>query len=451
MNYFSQNPYTRQILQEFECCDQLDLSFYRTQFRSWKSTTMQHRIECVKELISLLNNRVETYANLITEEMGKPITEANAEIRKCINATEYLISQADNWIRPRELDCEALYAVSIPEPLGPILAIMPWNFPFWQVLRAAIPNLLVGNTVLLKHAPNVPRCAAALNQLFKDAGFPNGVFSNHYLSHEGVARLIATPTIAAVTFTGSDAAGSIVAAIAGQSIKKITLELGGNDPMIVFDDCSLENAITAAEESRSINSGQACNGAKRFIVQQGIHDQFIEQLTQRVQVLKCGDPSDVSTQIGPLARRDLYDKLSGQVHQSLEMGAVCVLQQPVKEENSWIFPPTVLSDVQPGQPAFEEELFGPVWSVTSFACDDEAIALANESHFGLGASVWTTHEERIARMMLELETGNVFVNDFVRSDPRFPFGGVKRSGHGKELGEVGFFEFVNWKTIYRKL
>lgn len=450
MDYISQNPFTRQVVREFACQDQPDLSTLHHAFKAWRQSEVVDRAKYVNRLAKLLEDRLTTFAALITAEMGKPIAEAEAEITKCIVTSRYFASRAEEWLLPRVIDGEARYMASVPEPLGPVLAIMPWNFPFWQVVRFAIPNVLVGNTIILKHAPNVPRCATALEELFRDAGFPSGVFSNHYLSARGVERLIQSPTIAAVTFTGSDHTGEIIGELAGRALKKITMELGGNDPMLVFDDVDVDAAVLAAITSRCINSGQACNGAKRFLVHENIHDRFVQRLSAHVSSLPCGDPTNRDTRVGPLARRDFFDKLNEQVYRSVEGGAVIATRQDVVSEESWVYPPTVLTHVLPGQPAFEEELFGPVWAVTSFRSEAEAIRLANASSFGLGASVWTSDEERIRRLIVSLETGNVFVNDFVRSDPRLPFGGIKRSGHGKELGETGFFEFVNWKTVYWK-
>lgn len=450
MIYRSFDPYRLELLKEFTTDDSLDVIRIDDGFSSWSGLSVQQRIFHFHRLKFLLESKLEFCAKLIVQEVGKPITEARAEIRKCCATIDHYCAIAPALLVERIISSEARYSAIKPEPFGPLLAILPWNFPFWQLFRFAVPSMMAGNTLLLKHAPNVPQCALAIANLFKDAGFPDGAFSNYFLSEKGVEQFIAHPRIAGVTFTGSDITGSIIGQLAGKYLKKSSLELGGNDPMIIFSDADLELAAAAAVQSRCINAGQACNGAKRFLVEKKIAAEFILRLTASVKELSMGDPMDENTQIGPLSRLDLVEKVQRQVNQTLEQGAKISVVAPIPEPGSWFYPPTVLTGVEPGMTAFEEEIFGPVWSVSVFDTTESAIELANRSVYGLGVSVWTKREEVIEVMTTRLQTGNVFVNDFVRSDPRFPFGGVKRSGYGKELGEAGLYEFVNWKTVYRK-
>ena len=450
MNYCSFNPYKLELLSEYAIDDTLDLSNINNGFLAWTNLSIPQRVNCFNQLAILLEQQTEKLARLSVLEVGKPISEARTEIQKCCSAIRYYCSVAPGLLQEKVISSEAIYSAIRPEPLGPLLAVMPWNFPFWQVFRFAVPAMLAGNTVLLKHAPNVPQCAGTIAELFAAAGFPENAFTNYYLSNEAVAQFIAHPAIAGVTFTGSDATGSIIGQLAGKYCKKSTLELGGNDPMLIFSDADIQACVDAALFSRCINAGQACNGAKRFLVEQKVHDEFVARLSNAVHQLKVGDPSDENTQIGPLARLDLLQKVHRQVNSSVEQGARVEAVATTPNDSGWFYPPTVLSKVLPGMTVFEEEVFGPVWSITSFTSKEQAVELANNSIYGLGAAVWTTNEELIYWIIPRLQTGNVFINDFVRSDPRFPFGGVKRSGHGKELGEAGLYEFVNWKTVFRK-
>jgi succinate-semialdehyde dehydrogenase/glutarate-semialdehyde dehydrogenase len=449
MSYCSFDPYKLELHSEYAIDDTLDPSLINNGFLAWSNLPLTHRISCFNELALLLEQQTEKLARLSVLEVGKPISEARVEIQKCYATIRYYCSVAPELLKEKVIVSEALYSAVRPEPLGPILAVMPWNFPFWQVFRFAVPAMLAGNTVLLKHAPNVPQCAMAIADLFVAAGFPENTLINYFLSNEAVAQFIAHPVVAGVTFTGSDASGSIIGQLAGKYCKKSTLELGGNDPMVIFSDADMEACVNAALFSRCINAGQACNGAKRFLVEQKVHDEFVARLRQAVHQLRVGDPSDENTQIGPLARLGLLQKVKLQVNSSVEQGARVEAVVATPNDTGWFYPPTVLSKVLPGMTVFEEEVFGPVWSITSFTSKEQAVELANNSIYGLGAAVWTTNEELISWIIPRLQTGNVFINDFVRSDPRFPFGGVKRSGHGKELGEAGLYEFINWKTVFR--
>jgi len=329
-----------------------------------------------------------------------------------------------------------------------VLAIMPWNFPFWQVFRFAAPALVAGNAGVLKHAPNVPRCAVAIERVFRDAGFPDGLFRAVFLSNEGAGSAIADERVRAVTLTGSDRAGSQVAEQAGRHLKKTVLELGGSDPFIVLDDADLERAAQAAAEARLINSGQSCIAAKRFIVVERVADRFLERFTSEMRARKVGDPLDPSTQVGPQARLDLRENLHRQVRESVQLGARLMLGGELPKGRGAFYPPTVLVAVEPGMPAFDEETFGPVAAVIRAKDEADAIRIANASPYGLGAAVWTRDTQRGERVAREIEAGSVFVNGLVKSDPRLPFGGVKRSGYGRELSEYGLREFVNVKTVW---
>jgi succinate-semialdehyde dehydrogenase/glutarate-semialdehyde dehydrogenase len=449
MTYRSFDPYRQLLLAEFPCNDRVDASAVKKGSAAWMSFSLEERALCFNRLADLLETEQHRLAELITQEIGKPLNESVAEINKCAGAVRQLTKVAPFVLKDRLVHCEAKLAKVVPVPFGTLLAVLPWNFPFWQFFRFAVSPMLAGNTVLLKHAPNVPRCAMALTELFSKAGFPEGVVIHLFLSDKGVADAIRLPFIHGVAFTGSDATGSLIAETAGRNLKKTILELGGNDPMIVFADADIDAAAQAAVASRCINGGQACNGAKRFIVEETVQEKFVRVLTEGVRALKQGDPRDSRTSIGPVARFDLLERIRKQVSESISQGAKAIYSADGVPEG-WFFPPTVLTGVQPGMTAFEEEIFGPVWSVTAFRTREEAIELANASRYGLGASVWSDDETLIERMITKLDTGNVFINDFVRSDPRFPFGGVKSSGYGKDLGEEGFTEFVNWKTVYWK-
>jgi succinate-semialdehyde dehydrogenase/glutarate-semialdehyde dehydrogenase len=447
MAYRSFDPYRQLLLAEFPCNDSIDASLVKKGCATWMSFSLEDRVRRFELLADLLEKEQHRLAELITEEIGKPLNESISEINKSAGAVRQLVKAAPEVLKDRLVPCEARTAKVVPVPYGTLLAVMPWNFPFWQFFRFAVSPMLAGNTILLKHAPNVPRCALALTELFNKSEFPEGAVVNLFLTNQGVADTIALPFVHGIAFTGSDATGSLIAETAGRNLKKTILELGGNDPMIIFEDADIGTAANAAVASRCINGGQACNGAKRFLVQENVHEKFVKALIDGLKVLKQGDPKDPYISIGPVARFDLLEKIRRQVTESISQGAEASYSAEGVPEG-WFFPPTVLTGVQPGMTAFEEEIFGPVWSITGFRTREEAIQLANASRYGLGASVWSGDESLIEWIIPRLETGNVFVNDFVRSDPRFPFGGVKRSGYGKDLGKEGFMEFVNWKTVY---
>jgi succinate-semialdehyde dehydrogenase/glutarate-semialdehyde dehydrogenase len=447
MKYATINPCNNQLIKEFELDAFPDLGATQKGFNVWRKLSIAERVEHLKKVSVLLSERKVQYAELITLEMGKPIREAIYEIEKSITAFDYYAANAAQFLQPRKVATQASESYISFEPLGIIFSIMPWNFPFWQVFRFAVPTLIGGNATILKHAPNVPQCALAIQQLFADAGIPDGVFRNYFLSNDDAAKLIAHPLIAGISFTGSDTTGAYLAGLAGASIKKCVMELGGNDAFIVLEDADVDKAIAGAMKSRSINSGQSCNAAKRFIVHEKIADAFTQKLIEAVQKLTVGNPTHADTQIGPLARPDLADKVKRQIAESVSAGAVAVYGMEVPTAGNFVAP-VVLKNVQENMTAFKEEIFGPVWSVVTVSSADEAIAAANNSVYGLGASVWTKNTKAIQHLIAELQTGNVFVNDIVKSDARMPFGGTKRSGFGRELSDFGLYEFQNIKTVY---
>jgi len=384
-------------------------------------------------------------------EMGKPIKDGISEVNKCAWVCDYYAENAKNFLQDEVIETDASKSYVSYQPLGIILAIMPWNFPFWQVFRFAAPGLMAGNVGLLKHASNVFGCALAIEDVFKRAGFPKNTFRSLLVGSSLVNKIIDHPHIKAVTLTGSVPAGKSVARKAGSVLKKTVLELGGSDPYLILEDADLEKAAQICALSRLINSGQSCIAAKRFIVVEQIRDQFEELLIKEMKSYKMGDPLDETTQIGPQARFDLRDALHDQVTKSIEKGAKCILGGIIPNDTGAFYPPTLLTDVKTGMPAYEEELFGPVGSIIIAKSEEEAIKVANDSIFGLGASVFTQNVEKgnkIARE--EIQAGCCFVNTYVRSDPRLPFGGIKESGYGRELSSHGIKEFVNIKTIYLK-
>ncbi len=396
----------------------------------------------------LLRERKTAYGRTMALEMGKPLAQGEAEAEKCAWACEYYAERAADFLADQPHESDATRSFVRFDPLGPVLAVMPWNFPFWQVFRFAAPTLMAGNTGLLKHASNVPRCALQIEEVFRDAGFPDGVFRTLLIGAEAVARLIADPRVRAVTLTGSERAGTAVAAQAGRHLKKSVLELGGSDPFIVLEDADIDLAARTAADARLINSGQSCIAAKRFIVVERVFERFLERFVAEMGARRLGDPLASGTQVGPQARADLRDTLHRQVEESRRRGASVLLGGQVPPGPGAFYPPTVLAAVEAGMPAFDEEVFGPAAAVIRARDEGESIRLANASTFGLGASLWTQDRARAERLVGEIEAGAVFVNGLVKSDPRLPFGGVKRSGYGRELSEYGIREFVNVKSVW---
>ena len=397
---------------------------------------------------ALLENEADDIARIMTAEMGKPLREARGEALKSARGCRYYAENAEGILRDEEVVTEASRSFIRYQPLGPVLAIMPWNFPFWQVFRFAAPALMSGNVGLLKHAPNVPQCARAVESIFTRAGFPEGVFQNLFLETEQVGGVIEDYRIRAITLTGSERAGRDVASRAGRALRKCVLELGGSDPFIVMPSANLEAAVNAAVKSRTGNSGQSCIASKRIIVAEPIADEFLARFVKAMEALKVGDPTDPATDLGPMARTDLLHGLESQVAASVAAGARILTGGKRLTGTGNFYPPTVLVDIPPDSPAACEELFGPVAAFFRVSGMDEAIRLANRTSYGLGASVWTADVREQSRFENEIDTGQVFVNVMVFSDPRVPFGGVKNSGFGRELGAHGVREFVNAKTVW---
>ncbi|MDC8445133.1 MAG: NAD-dependent succinate-semialdehyde dehydrogenase [Nitrosomonas sp.] len=416
----------------------------------WAVLDIQQRTGYLLRLAQLLRQNRDTYATIITEEMGKLLKEARAEVEKCVWGCEFYAAHADRFLADEAVVSDATRSYVVYQPLGVVFCIMPWNFPFWQVIRAVVPALMAGNTVVLKHAANVPRCALALEKAFSEAGFPEHIFRSLLITAKQAETVIADDHIAAVTLTGSTSAGRKVAAAAGKYLKKCVLELGGSDPFIVLEDADISTAVEQAVIARFQNAGQSCIAAKRFILVDTIADQFVAQFSNRISELRCGDPKAETTGIAPMARTDLRDELQAQVERSLEMGAELVTGGACIGSQGAFYAPTLLDYVQPGMPAFDEELFGPVAAIVRASSADEAVELANRSQFGLGASVWTTDLKRGEAIARKIHAGCTFVNGVVKSDPRLPFGGVKHSGFGRELSYHGIREFVNIKTLWIK-
>ena len=418
-------------------------------FVEWSQTTFAFREERMRAAAAVLRGRAREYAGLMAAEMGKPIKDGMAEVEKCAFTCEYYARHAAGMLAPEPAETEAKRSYWSYRPLGIVLAVMPWNFPFWQVFRFAAPNLMAGNTGLLKHASNVPGCALAIEEVFREAEFPVNVFRTLMIDSAAVTRIIENRHVRAITVTGSVEAGKAVARRAGAMAKKTVLELGGSDPYLVLADADLDLAASTCARSRLINSGQSCIAAKRFIVVDEVHDAFVERFVERMRAARMGDPMEEDTDVGPQAREDLRDQLHDQVRRSLRAGARAILGGEVPEEDGAWYPPTVLVDVRPGMAAFDEELFGPVAAVVRAQDEEDAIRLANDSSFGLGAAVFTTDVDRGERIARDrLEAGVCFVNAQVKSDPRLPFGGIKESGYGRELSPIGIREFTNAKTIW---
>ncbi len=415
---------------------------------SWAITPMQERCSLMRNAAAILLQRKNELAAIITQEMGKLIKEARAEVEKCALVCEYYADKGAEFLADEIIESDAGRSLVAYQPMGVVLAVMPWNFPFWQVFRFAAPSLIAGNVGLLKHASNVPACSLAIESIFQDAGFPENVFRSLMIPASMVARVIEDKRIHAVTLTGSEPAGMDVASVAGKSLKKSVLELGGSDAFIVLEDADLHLAVSQAVLSRYMNSGQSCIAAKRFIVVDEIADVFIELFREAVTKLAPGDPMHEDTQLGPMARHELRDELHKQVLDSLSAGAVALLGCAPEDHPGAYYQASILDHVKPGMRAYDEELFGPVAIIIRARDEADAIAIANSSRYGLGGSVWTQDSERGERLARQMECGCAFVNGLVKSDPRLPFGGTKASGYGRELSSHGIREFVNAKTIW---
>jgi succinate-semialdehyde dehydrogenase/glutarate-semialdehyde dehydrogenase len=420
-------------------------------FAGWRGTTFAVRAQKMRVAADRLDARREDLARLMALEMGKPLVPGRAELDKCASACRYYADNAERFLANEPVATDASRSFIACNPFGAVLAVMPWNFPFWQVFRFAAPALMAGNVALLKHASNVSGCALAIQEIFREAGFPEPAFRTLLVASGRVGTIIDSAAVRAVTLTGSTPAGQSVAARAGHALKKTVLELGGSDPYVVLEDADLEPAAEACVTSRLINSGQSCIAAKRFIVVEPVRKRFEELFVEKMRSRKMGDPLEPGTELGPLARHDLRDTVHEQVEATVRAGARVLLGGKPLEGKGAFYPPTVLADVRKGMVAFDEEVFGPVAAIVPARDEEEAVQLANDSPFGLGAAVFTRDLQRGERIAAQaLEAGNCFVNAFVRSDARLPFGGIKESGYGRELSHVGIREFVNIKTVYVK-
>lgn len=453
MPLLSVNPATGRKIRAYRqhTLTQIDASLTEVQagFAGWRELSFADRARHLTAVGRSLRVAHESLAQLITAEMGKPITQARAEIEKCAVCCDFFAKNARRFLQPECPVGAPKHARVVFEPLGTLLLILPWNFPFWQAFRAVVPALMAGNTVVLKHASNVTGCALAIEQVFRDAGVPRGLLRTLLVSSKGIPRLIADDRIHAVSLTGSTAAGRQVAALAGGALKPCVLELGGSDPYVILADADLDLAASVCAEARLQNSGQSCVCAKRFIVIESVREAFTRRFLACMAAQKPGDPTDPACTLGPLARADLREELHHQVLRSVKQGAKLLLGGLVPVARGCHYPPTVLGDVRPGMAAFDEELFGPVAPIISARDETEAIALANLSPYGLGAALFSRRQRHAETLAIErIEAGLVFVNDFVRSDPSLPFGGIKQSGYGRELSAFGLRQFVNVKTIW---
>jgi succinate-semialdehyde dehydrogenase / glutarate-semialdehyde dehydrogenase len=445
------NPASEQVLAEFEewTDDQVDdaVAAVAAAQRTWRTMSVEERAVPMRRAAQLLRERAGRYGALITAEMGKPITEAEAEVAKCALACEHYAEHAGEYLADAPIATESLASYVAHEPLGVVLAIMPWNFPFWQVFRAGAPSLMAGNGIVLKHASNVPQSALAAEEVIRDAGFPDGLLRTVLIAGAATERLIADDRIAAVTLTGSSEVGARIGSLAAARVKKQVLELGGSDPFVVLADANLEYAAQTAARARNQNSGQSCIAAKRFIVEELVADDFGARFADAVRALRVGDPASRDTNVGPLARGDLRDALDRQVAESCRMGAEAIVGGERMNGRGYFYAPTILDGVTDAMPAFREETFGPVAALLRARDVDHAIQLANDTEYGLGAAVWTRDLDAARGIARRIEAGTVFVNGLVASDPRMPMGGVKRSGYGRELGRHGIWEFTNIQTV----
>lgn len=446
------NPANGKLIREYtehsaaQCDEIIDEVF--AAWQSWKNTSFAHRAKLMMKAAELLLSKKNDLAVLITREMGKIIGEAEAEVEKSAWVCNYYAEHAESFLSDEIVESDARHSFVAFEPIGPVLAVMPWNFPFWQVFRFAAPALMAGNAGILKHASNVPGCALAIENIFIEAGFPENLFRTLLIPGKAVASIIGNDKIAAATLTGSEMAGSKVAEACGKNLKKTVLELGGSDPFIVLADADLDRCVKTAVVARMINSGQSCIAAKRFIVVEEVYDEFTRKATSLMKNLKSGDPTQPGTDFGPLARLDLLEDLDEQIKASIKMGACLQTGGHRIGEEGFYYAPTVVSDVSPHMPLFHQETFGPAMAIVKAKNDADAVELANNSIYGLGGSLWTKDLDKGTRLARQIQSGAVFVNGMTKSDPRLPFGGIKKSGYGRELSHYGIKEFVNIKTIW---
>lgn len=451
MNYFTSiNPYNLQPILEYKCHTfndvQEKITLSDNAFRSWKSASSEHKSDCLIRLATVLRKNKTSYAATITAEMGKPITESLAEIEKCATTCEYYANNIDVFVKPKAIQADVENTFVAYQPLGIILGIMPWNFPFWQVFRFAIPTISAGNTVLLKHAPNVTGCSLAIEQAFNEAGFDDFVYQSLIIENSLTESILQDFRVKGMSLTGSEKAGSAVASLAGKYLKKSVLELGGSDPFIVLNDADIQKAAELGIQSRLQNAGQVCISAKRFIVEETVKDEFLQAILNQLSIWKPNDPTFATTKMGPLARIDLADNIERQYRETIRHGAKSLVT--FHRENCLVYP-MILDNVHQESIAFTEETFGPLIAISAVQNERQAIELANKSTYGLGASIFSTDVEKAEKLALEINAGIVFVNGLVKSDPRFPIGGINNSGYGRELSYFGMHEFMNAKTVVR--
>ena len=447
MIFKSINPFSQEVIAEYEVLTNAQLNqklnISETAFQKWKTTSFQERADKMQKLAQILRVNKEKLGMLITNEMGKILSESIAEVEKSAENCDFYSEHAEQMLKEEIYDTP-FKSMSVYDSLGAVFAIMPWNYPFWQVLRYAAPAIMAGNVTLLKHAPNVTGCAKAIENVFLEAGFPEGVFQQIMIDIPQVERVIAADIVCGVTLTGSEMAGSSVASLAGKHIKKSVMELGGSDAFIILNDANIEKAVTIATQSRMLNAGQACICAKRFIVTEKVADEFAALFAQKIQSIQQGNPLQQGIQMGPLARLDIADKLADQLEKSLNQGAKLIVGG---ERDDCNFQPTLIDFVDSNNIAFQEETFGPLATIIRAKDENDAIAIANNHRYGLAASLWTEDREKGLQLARKIEAGNVFVNSLVRSDSRIPFGGIKKSGYGRELGTIGIKEFMNMKSV----
>ncbi|MBI1353979.1 MAG: aldehyde dehydrogenase family protein [Acidobacteria bacterium] len=448
----SVNPATGETLRTFQPLTAAELeakiALAASAYASHRKTALADRASKMHRAADILDARKTELSRMMTLEMGKPVVAARAEVEKCASVCRYYADEAASILAPEEVESDASKSLVRYDPIGPVLAIMPWNFPLWQVFRFAAPALMAGNVGLLKHAPNVPQCALVIEEIFHQAGFPEGVFQTLLVEVPAVETIMSDPRVMAATLTGSERAGGALASLSGKWLKKTVLELGGSDPFIVMPSADLEKAVKTGVTARTINNGQSCIAAKRFLVHKDIYEEFERRFVAGLEALKVGDPLDESTDIGPLVNEQILSSLADQVERTVQAGAKVLTGGKRLDRPGYFYPPTVLANIPKGSAADCEELFGPVASLFPVADIDEAIALANSTSFGLGSSAWTNDEAERERFVTELEAGAVFINGLTKSDPRLPFGGIKRSGYGRELSAIGMREFVNIKTVW---
>jgi succinate-semialdehyde dehydrogenase / glutarate-semialdehyde dehydrogenase len=454
MEFKSINPYNGRVLKTYQGTSQKEIEQHiEKAFKAyihWRSTGFETRINLIKSVAAELRKGKDTYAGEITREMGKPIKEAAGEIEKCAALCDYYADNAAEFLADTPLNTPHGTGYIHYNPLGVVLAVMPWNFPFWQVFRFAVPAILAGNACLLKHASNVPGCAVDIEQIFLKAGLPEGLFTTLLIGSKQVQSVIEHKSVVAVTLTGSEAAGQSVASAAGKNLKKTVLELGGSDAYIVLKDADVAEAAKTGVKARMLNTGQSCIAAKRFILEKGIASEFTQKFIEELKSLKNGNPADPETDYGTLARQDLAEEVWGQVKESIDSGARILYGELPEKITSAYFPPMILSNLKPGMPAYDQEVFGPVASFFTVENEEEAISLANDSQYGLGGSLWTNNTEKAKVLADKIESGAVYINQMMFSDGAVPFGGIKKSGYGRELSYLGIREFTNQKTVWIK-